>query len=93
MIAINYSRARSELKRYCDLAADNGETILITRKQDKNIVMMSLNKYNEMIKRIGPNTQSSKEALLNMAGALDEEAIGEIESALREFDNIDENEW
>ena len=34
------------------MAADQDETIIVTRKNDKNIVMISLNRYNEMEKQI-----------------------------------------
>ena len=50
MLATNYSNIRSQLKDYCDKVCDLQETVLITRKNDKNIVMMSLEKYNELEK-------------------------------------------
>lgn len=49
MIAINYSTARNNLKDYCDQAC-NGETILVTRKENKDVVFISLNEYNQMQK-------------------------------------------
>ena len=33
---------RKDLKKYCDKIIDNCETIIITRKNDKNVVLMSL---------------------------------------------------
>ena len=50
MIAINYSTIRNNLKSYCDQATDNNETIIVTRKDEKNIVIMSLEQYNVIIK-------------------------------------------
>jgi antitoxin YefM len=50
MLAVNYSTIRNNLKRYCDEATDNGETIIVTRKEEKNIVIMSFDKYNQMEK-------------------------------------------
>lgn len=50
MLTTNYSNIRSHLKDYCDKVYDLQETVLITRKNDKNIVMMSLEKYNELEK-------------------------------------------
>lgn len=44
MLTTNYSNIRSHLKDYCDKVYDLQETVLITRKNDKNIVMMSLEK-------------------------------------------------
>lgn len=52
MLAANYTSVRNNLKSYCDMAADQDETIIVTRKNDKNIVMISLNRYNEMEKQI-----------------------------------------
>ena len=32
MVAVNFSSARENLKSYCDLAFNDNETIIITRK-------------------------------------------------------------
>lgn len=50
MLTTNYSNIRGHLKDYCDKVCDLQETVLITRKNDKNMVMMSLEKYNELEK-------------------------------------------
>ncbi len=50
MLAVNYSTIRSNLKSYCDEATDNGETIIVTRKEEKNVVILSLEKYNQLMK-------------------------------------------
>ena len=50
MLAVNYSTIRSKLKDYCDKATDENETVIVTRKYEKNIVIMSLEKYNEITK-------------------------------------------
>ena len=50
MLAVNYSTMRSNLKDYCDKATDNGETVIVTRKDEKNVVLMSLEKYNQIVK-------------------------------------------
>ena len=52
MLAANYTAVRNNLKSYCDMAADQDETIIVTRKNDKNVVMISLDRYNEMEKQI-----------------------------------------
>ena len=46
MVAVNFSTLRNHLKTYCDTAAKNAETIIITRKNEENVVMMSLDSYN-----------------------------------------------
>ena len=50
MLAVNYSTIRNNLKDYCDKATDNQETVIVTRKNEKNVVLMSLDKYNQLEK-------------------------------------------
>ena len=50
MLAVNYSTIRSKLKEYCDRATDEMETVIITRKNEKNVVLVSLEQYNQMMK-------------------------------------------
>lgn len=50
MLAVNYSTIRKNLKTYCDEATDNGETVIITRKDEKNVVIISLEQYNQIMK-------------------------------------------
>lgn len=50
MLAVNYSTIRNNLKTYCDKATDNGETVIVTRKGGKNVVILSLEKYNQIMK-------------------------------------------
>ena len=52
MVAANYTSVRNNLKDYCDLATEHGETVIVTRKEDRNIVIMSLDRYNDMEKEI-----------------------------------------
>lgn len=37
-------------KTYCDEATDNNETVIVTLKDEKNVVILSLEKYNQMMK-------------------------------------------
>ena len=50
MLAVNYSTIRNHLKDYCDQATDNHETVIVTRKGEKNVVIMSLERYNQLEK-------------------------------------------
>ena len=50
MLAVNYSTIRKNLKNYCDEATDNNEIVIVTRKDEKNVVLMSLEKYNSIMK-------------------------------------------
>ena len=50
MLAVNYSTIRNNLKEYCDKVTDEYETVIVTRKDEKNVVIISLEEYNSMVK-------------------------------------------
>ena len=50
MLPIHYTTLRTTLKSYFDKAVDNDEDIIITRKNERNVVLLSLDKYNEFLK-------------------------------------------
>ena len=50
MLTVNYSTLRENLKSYCDKATDEAETVIVTRKNEKNVVLMSLEQYNALTK-------------------------------------------
>ena len=52
MIATNYSEVRNNLKAYCDKATKDYETIIITRKNNENVVLMSEEKYNNLMENL-----------------------------------------
>ena len=52
MLAVNYSTIRSNLKDYCDKATDENETVIVTRKDEKNVVLISLEQYNEFVRNM-----------------------------------------
>ena len=52
MLAANYSTVRNNFKDYCDKAADEAETVIVTRKNEKNVVIMSLEQYNNIMKAV-----------------------------------------
>lgn len=52
MLAVNYSTIRNNLKDYCDKATDEAETVIVTRKNEKNVVLMSLEQYNSIMKAV-----------------------------------------
>ena len=49
MIAVNYTNLRENIKSYMDKVSDDYETMIITRKNNKNIVMLSEEAYNNLI--------------------------------------------
>ena len=52
MIATNYSEVRNNLKTYCDKATKDYETIVITRKNNENVVLMSEEEYNNLMENL-----------------------------------------
>ncbi len=52
MVAVNYSTIRSKLKDYCDKATEENETVIVTRKGEKNVVLISLEQYNEFVRNM-----------------------------------------
>ena len=52
MVAVNFSALRSNLKSYCDVATRDAETIVVTRRNDENVVLMSLENYNNLMENV-----------------------------------------
>ena len=52
MLATNYSNLRDNLKKYCDAAVHDFETIIVTRKQDENVVIISESEYNNLLENL-----------------------------------------
>ena len=50
MIAVNFTTARSRFKDFCDKVTDEDETVIVTRKAEKNVVIISAERYNELEK-------------------------------------------
>ena len=52
MLAVNYSTIRNRLKDYCDRVTEENETVIVTRKDEKNVVIISLDEYNALTKAV-----------------------------------------
>lgn len=52
MLAVNYSTLREQLKGYMDEVTDNYETVIVTRKNNKNVVMLSEEAYNNLMENV-----------------------------------------
>ncbi|MCD8110869.1 MAG: type II toxin-antitoxin system Phd/YefM family antitoxin [Clostridiales bacterium] len=52
MFATNYSDARNNFKSLCDRITVDSETVIVTRKKKENIVMMSLEEYNNLMENM-----------------------------------------
>ncbi len=52
MIATSASHVRQHFKEYCDRAANDFETIIITRERGDNVVMMSEAEYSNLLENL-----------------------------------------
>ena len=52
MLAVNYTNLRDNMKMYMDKVTDDYETMIITRKDNKNVVMISEESYNNLMENI-----------------------------------------
>jgi prevent-host-death family protein len=57
MQAVNYSHARNNLKSLIDEVCDNDEEIIITTKNDKSAILISLDEYNRTFTQIKKDVQ------------------------------------
>ena len=49
MLAVNYTNLRENMKTYMDMVTDDYETMIVTRKDNKNVVMISEEAYNNLM--------------------------------------------
>lgn len=59
MLAANYSTVRNKFKDYCDKAAKDFETIIITRERGDNVVLMSEAEYNNLLENLYVRSDSA----------------------------------
>ena len=52
MIAVNYSQFREEMKRHLDLVTEDYETLVVTRKENRNVIVLSEEAYNNLLENI-----------------------------------------
>ena len=52
MLAVNYTNLRDNMKSYMDCVTDDYETLIVTRKNNRNIVMISEESYNNQMENI-----------------------------------------
>ena len=78
MQAVNYSHARNNLKALIDEVCDNDEEIIITTKNDKSVVLISLDEYNRTFVKIKKEVHQ----------ALEEVERGDVMDIDEAFDKI-----
>ena len=49
MLAVNYTNLRENMKSYMARVTDDYETLIVTRKDNKNVVMLSEEAYNNLM--------------------------------------------
>ena len=52
MLAVNYTELRGNMKECLDKVSDDYETLIVTRKKNRNIVMISEETYNNMLENM-----------------------------------------
>lgn len=52
MLAVNYTNLRDNMKSYMDKVTDDYETMIVTRKDNKNVVMISEEAYNNLMENV-----------------------------------------
>lgn len=50
MLAATVTAVRDKFKDYCNKVVDEDEVLIITRKDERNVVMISMEEYNAMLK-------------------------------------------
>ena len=49
MLAVNYTNLRDNMKTYMDRVTDDYETMIVTRKNNRNVVILSEESYNNLM--------------------------------------------
>ena len=49
MLTVNYTNLKENMKSYMDKVTDDNETVVVTRKNNKNIVIISEESYNSLL--------------------------------------------
>jgi len=89
VIATNYSNARDNLKKYCDIAVLNFEPVIVTRKNDENVVILSEAAYNNLLENL--YIRSSKANYENLLASIADAKAGKVtEHELIEVDDGEE---
>ena len=52
MLAVNYTNLRDNMKTYMDRVTDDYETMIVTRNDNKNVVMLSEETYNNLMENV-----------------------------------------
>ncbi len=63
MLAVNYTHARNNLKSLIDTVCDNEEEVIITTKNNRSVVLLSLDEYNQTHAQVKQSIKRSLEQI------------------------------
>lgn len=69
MIAVNYSGLRENMKACLDMVSDDYETLVVTRKKNRNVVIISEEAYNNLMENAYLRADSANLAWLTQSKA------------------------
>ena len=52
MLTVNYTNLKEDMKSYMDKVTDDNETVVVTRKNNKNVAIISEESYNNLLENI-----------------------------------------
>ena len=52
MIAVNYTQFRDQMKKHLDYVTEDYDTVIVTRKGNRNVVIISEDSYNNLLENI-----------------------------------------
>lgn len=61
MITEYYSKVRQNLKQICDKVVEQDEEVIVVRKNHEDVVIMSLNKYRQLMKLMEKEYKQNQE--------------------------------
>ena len=80
MKVVNYTELRLNLKHWLNSVIDDVEEVIIKRKDQKDLVLISLEEYNSLVETNYLLTGKNREVLL--------ESIGEIQNGNKEYQEL-----
>lgn len=80
MKVVNYTELRLNLKHWLNSVIDDVEEVIIKRKDQKDLVLISLEEYNSLVETNYLLTGKNREVLL--------ESIGEVQNGNKEYQEL-----
>jgi antitoxin YefM len=75
MKVVNYTDLRVNLKKWCDLVVDDLEEVIVKRKDNRDLVLISLNEYNALKETSDLLSGKNREVLMK---SLEEAKAGKV---------------